>query len=192
MGVRVNFKFKGDLKNLQKFINNFAERYEARVGVFGDKSKRLNDDLSNADILLIHEQGVVSKNIPKRSVFNGLNLQSDQLNSDIKKILKAALIKNESLSKVYFKIALVMLIICKEAFDTEGYGTWPPNTPKTIQNKLSKVNSKKRNEAQIITLVDTGALERSFSFKIQKMPRNEIIGNIKLNINQFKINSMKL
>lgn len=192
MGVKINFKFKGDLKNLQKFVNNFSERYEAQVGVLGDKSKRLNDDLSNADILLIHEQGVISKNIPKRSVFNSLNLQSAKLNADIKKIVQAASAKNEPLSKVYFKIAVVMLIICKEAFDTDGYGTWAPNTPETIQKKLSKVNSKKRNNAQIITLVDTGALERSLSFKIKKMPGNKAIQNIGLRINQLKTNSIKL
>ena len=170
MSARFTFKFKGDTKNLDNLQKQWKQKYQAQVGVIGKTSAR-NDDsgLTNADLLLIHEFGVISKNIPRRSVFDSLNIKQKLLVNEINKIVKYAILHNEPIYNVYFRIALVMLEICKEAFYTDGYGTWQPLSPQTIANKLKDVTPKNKNKAQIFPLIDTGALFRAFTFRVKRM-----------------------
>jgi hypothetical protein len=74
-----------------------------------------------------------------------------------------------------------MLNVLKGSFDTEGYGTWQPNTPQTIEKKLSKVKNGNKDIAQIITMVDTGALERALTFRVvqsKKLQNTKKIKNL--------------
>ena len=162
------FNFKMVHKNpkqLQNLQANFKKKYQAQVGVIGKTTARNdNSGLTNADILLVHEYGSLTKNIPRRSVFESLNIEQKQLINNIKKIIASDIRNKKDIYDTYFKIALVMLDICKEAFYTEGYSTWAPLKPKTIENKL-----KGDGEAQIFTLVDTGALLNAFTFRVKKI-----------------------
>lgn len=171
MAVNGVFKIKkNDFTGLNKLASIFqnAKNYKAQAGILGNTTRRVEGELTNAEIALIHEEGVVSKNIPKRSIFNSLNIQIKELETGVEKIATETIAKQEPIFNAYFKIALLMLKICKEAFDTEGHGTWTPNTPATIKRKLAKVNPKKRANAQIITMVETGALERSLTSRVAK------------------------
>lgn len=171
MSVKGVFKIKkNDFTGLDKLASNFqnAKNYKAQVGILGNTTKRVEGELTNAEIALIHEEGVASKNIPKRSIFNSLNIKIDELENGIDKIATETIAKEEPIYNAFFKIALLMLKICKGAFDTEGYGTWAPNAPSTIEKKLAKVDPKKRAEAQVITMVETGALENSLTFRVVK------------------------
>jgi hypothetical protein len=171
MAVKGVFKIKkNDFTGLNKLAlySQNAKNYKAQVGILGNTTRRVEGELTNAEIALIHEEGVISKNIPKRSIFNSLNIKIDELKSGIDKIAKETIAKQEPAFNAYFKIALLGLKILKGAFDTEGYGTWLPNKPATIKKKLAKVNPKKRAEAQAITMVETGALENSLTFRVVK------------------------
>ncbi len=162
------FNFKMVHKNpkqLQNLQANFKKKYQAQVGVIGKTAARNdNSGLTNADVLLIHEYGSITRNIPRRSVFESLNIEEKQLINNVKKIIASDIKNDKDIYETYFKIALVMLEICKEAFYNEGYGTWSPLNPKTIENKL-----KGNSDAQIFTLVDTGALLNAFTFRVKKI-----------------------
>lgn len=190
MSVKGVFKIKkNDFKGLEKLASTFqnAKNYKAQVGVLGNTTNRVDGELTNADIALVHEEGVVSKNIPKRSIFNGLNIKIDELRTGIDKIATHTIAKQEPVFNAFFKIGLLGLKICKGAFDTEGYGTWAPNAPSTIKKKLAKVNPKKRAVAQVITMVETGALENSLTFRVVKKRINPTTKQVEWT-NNFKKN----
>lgn len=176
MSAKGTYKMKANFDGLKKLEQAFtdAKNYKVQVGVLGNTTRRVEGDLTNADILLIHEQGVVSKNIPKRSVFNSIEIKKTDINADIGKIVSAMLKNQEPVFNAFFKIGLVVLKTLKGAFDTEGYGTWMPNAPATIKKKLAKVKGKNKAIAQVITMVDTGALERSLTFRVLKKVKSKI------------------
>jgi hypothetical protein len=170
MSASYNFKMNLKTPNLDKLALKYKEKYQAQVGVIGDKSKREEKDgLTNAELLLIHEKGSFTKNIPRRSVFESLNTNKDELSKDIKMIVSNDIKRNNPIYETYFKIALSMLDICREAFFTNGYGKWPPLKQKTIDNKLKKVSKKNKGNANMLTLVDSGSLLNSFTFRVKKM-----------------------
>jgi hypothetical protein len=161
---------KVDTSELQKFQSRFEKKYQAQVGVIGDKSQR-NDSggLSNADILLIHEYGSITRNIPRRSVFESLNIKRKELADKIKKIVASDIKNKKPIYDTYFKIALEMLDICREAFFTNGYGTWEPLKPETIDRKVNQVSKEYQSVAKIYTLIDKGFLLQSFTFRVKRI-----------------------
>lgn len=168
MSASFNFKLKFNVKELERLQVNVKSKYQAQVGVMGNTTQRGDQKgVTNAEVLLVHETGSITKNIPRRSVFESLNINQDVIMQDIKKIIANDIRKGNPIYETYFKTALVMLEICKEAFFTNGYGTWEPLKQKTIDNKLSKV--KNRGSAQLFTLVDEGFLLNAITFRVKKV-----------------------
>ena len=125
--------------------------------------------MSNADILLIHEYGSITKNIPRRSVFESLNIKREELANKIKTIVANDIKNGRPIYDTYFKIALEMLDICREAFFTNGYGTWKPLKQSTIDKKINQVSKEYQSVAKIYTLIDQGFLLQSFTFRVKRI-----------------------
>lgn len=129
-------KITSNLKGLEDFVA-FMKDHRARVGVLGDKAQR-NDDspLNNAEIGLINFTGSVTKNIPPRDF---LIFPLEYKRREITKKLggndvKAALMRGDF--KLVFKLlGIIGEGICKEAFESGGYGQWARNAPLTIAIK---------------------------------------------------------
>lgn len=170
MTAKPFFKFKYDFSKLERFLSKVDDlgSYKVQVGIVGDKSQRKEGDISNADLVMIHEHGVISRNIPRRSIFDSLKIKRKSLAEDIDKIFKATVLNSQPVYNAYVKTGIAMLNIVKGSFDTEGYGKWQPNALSTIKKKLSKVPLSKQAMAQIITMVDTGQLERALTYRVLK------------------------
>lgn len=151
---------KKNTKNLDNLQKELKRKLQARVGVLGDSALRQDESgLSNADLLLIHEKGVLSKNIPRRSILeNSLKVKEKDLikaiNQITKNILKSG---NYNLYNAYLKISFIMLDIVVSSFDNGGYGTWQALSQKTIDNK-----------GREDILINTGALRNSITADVKE------------------------
>lgn len=166
-------KVKFDISKLLHLQKSLKVRYVARVGILGQKAKGRKEvaisksgkrspgkslsELSNADIGLIHEKGVKSKKIPRRSFLE--YPLTTKLPAAMNKVGKALMddLNSENLEKTYKQLGLVGEGIVLKAFGTRGYGTWPKNSPATIARKGSSQ-----------PLIDTAQLRKSISSQVVK------------------------
>ena len=113
------------------------KNYAARVGILGDKNKRDDTTLTNAEIGAVHEFGSLSRNIPKRS-FIRMPLEV-KLPDWIKRHGDDYFYFAErgALEVFYEGLGLDAEVMIAEAFETGGFGTWKPDSPQTIKRKGS-------------------------------------------------------
>lgn len=180
--VNVSFKFKlnSNLKKLEDLNKNLKQQYVTRIGVLGDKAAREEEGSnspSNADILLVHETGSFKKNIPRRSVFESLNIKKNDLMKEINGIVDNGLKHNVPMKKIFSEVGIEAWNICQKAFDNGGYGTWPELTEKTIQERikknsgnadLKKPRKKGFGNNDLAILVDSSQLKTSIVWDVVK------------------------
>lgn len=99
-----------------------------RIGVLGGKSAR-EGELSNAEIGAIHETG--AGNNPVRSwLAMPLTLKFNEYLENAKLFDKAAIaeiIKTKSVLGLTRRVLIVAETIVQDAFDSGGFGEWPPS-----------------------------------------------------------------
>ena len=142
---------------LENIIKGMKKNYAARVGILGDKNQRDETSLTNAEIGAIHEFGSLSRNIPKRS-FIRLPLEV-KLPEWIKKhgddYFEFA--EGGRLDLFYEGLGLDAEGMIAEAFETSGFGTWAPDSPRT---------KKKYPTPDPKPLIDTSQLRNSISSEV--------------------------
>jgi|AntAceMinimDraft_6_1070360.scaffolds.fasta_scaffold00196_19 phage gpG-like protein len=145
-----------DTKTMVKIEKMFGQDFpQILIGIMGEKAQRKDEDkLTNADIGLVHEFG--TENIPQRS-FLMLPLQ-EKFDQYVKKsgimsknTLKE-IVKEGGLESLAKKLALIAERVVLDAFDTGGFGQWPPS------------NMKNKKVQQ--TLVETQQLRDSITTKV--------------------------
>lgn len=173
--VQIDFNLNG-LDKLRKEVGN---SYRARIGIIGDKAAQehtlqqngerkkfrttggINKTtqaavLTNADIGVIQMFGSITGNIPPRD-FLFMPIQSHS--KDILKAMTGQSVKQAVMAgefkKVYGLLGAAALKWVLLAFETSGFGQWPPNTPATIDKKGSAK-----------PLIDTGQLRRAITFDV--------------------------
>ena len=125
-----------DLQRMNDLIEGLKRRASIQVGVFADKSARTDGGLTNAGLAAIHEYGSAEHNLPPRSMLRV------PIGEHIKEIMepikgKAVLmLKSGSLLNLYKTIGIAAEKVVLGAFETGGYGKWPPLTYKTLLEKL--------------------------------------------------------
>ena len=160
-----------DLAPLNKFAKAISKKYRTKVGILGRKSMRKDEGPNNATILLQHEYGVFSKNIPMRSFLRmPLATRANQILRDLSKGTLKLLAKGN-----YYQVFVNLGIKCEDAiqkaFESSGWGAWAPNKRSTVLRKTPMSLRKKlaREGKPIIgkPLIDTAQLRRSISSKAE-------------------------
>ena len=130
-----------DTKELDKLVKKLKTSLPSiKVGILGQKTERVNNEKTNAEIGLKHEFGI---GVPVRSFLRMPLIEN--LDKELEKIDK----KNIEPEDLPYTIGHVAQTIVKQAFDTGGFGQWKPS---------------KKEEGK--TLIDTGQLEQSISYEI--------------------------
>jgi hypothetical protein len=147
-----------------------GSKYIARVGIFGGggdhkqvvtkvrksgKAVRVvtsvSSGMTNADIMVVHEFGSETNNIPPRSA---LRMPLEYKKRDLVKFLGSDRVKTEieagNIRKVYKMMGVFGEGVVDEAFATRGYGMWADNAEETKKRKGSDM-----------PLVDSGQLARA-------------------------------
>jgi hypothetical protein len=151
-------RVKLDMDQLEKIQSTLLARYITRVGVLGSKTNRRGRAVNtNAGIGLLHEKGSLSLRIPRRSFLEmPLILKSEELMKSRDALWDEFFVSEEHtharLRTAYKKLGVIAENIIQKAFETGGYGQWPPDAPSTIRRKGSSA-----------ILIDTAQLRKSIS-----------------------------
>jgi len=149
----------------KRLLAGLGAGYVTKVGVLGRKASR-KDEMSNADIGLVHEKGSYSQKIPRRSFLEmpltlkhkEIFLKKKQFYSEvIQKILKGES-PETAWKQAYTKLGIAGEAVVQDAFETRGFGNWKENRPKTILRKKGKDSP----------LIDTAQLRKSITSKVDK------------------------
>ena len=163
----------GDFDGLNNLVKMLGAKLVVKIGIFGQKGRarkeasekmtkggtrrpgKTDASVTNAEIGAIHEFGSITRGIPARSFLRmPLHRRAQTLVKRFSVIFRAAAAKGD------MKKALTLLgIACENeiqrAFETHGWGTWPPNSPKTIERKGSAS-----------PLIDTAQLRRAIDSRV--------------------------
>jgi hypothetical protein len=138
-----SIKTEVDLSGLENFLKTIREPYKTKVGVL--------DNTEEATIGATHEFGSVKKNIPQRSFIES------PLKKHLFEKLKQQKFDLDNMRSNYVKLGVLAIQAIQEAFESSNDGEWQPIKQETADRKGS--NS---------TLIDTGHLRKSISYKIEK------------------------
>jgi len=148
---------KCDFSKLNAFVKGISGRSSVKIGIFGNKTKRKEGALTNAEVGAIHEFGSFSRGIPPRSFLRlPLFQKSDKIVAEASHGSLKRLADGDIVGLLKrFGIACENAI--QEAFASAGFGSWAPNAPSTIKAKGSSA-----------PLIDEGELRRSIASKVER------------------------
>lgn len=147
---------KSDFRKLNTFIKGLSDRHIVKVGVLQRKNHRDDDpSVGNADLGAIHQFGTHDGRIPAR---DWLMMPIRKNNTKI--LLASSKGAAEEIAAGQLVLVLKRLgINCEkninQAFETEGYGTWPANADSTVAKKGSSA-----------PLIDKGHFKRSVTSEV--------------------------
>lgn len=144
---------KADFSKLEKLLKELKSPYKTQIGVFSEATAPDGEKIASygAD----NEFGVITRRIPERS-FIRMPLTTRQ--DDIKKAVFRRAGKNledADIRQIFEDIGFAGEAIIQEAFDTRGFGAWPPNAPETVFLKGSDA-----------PLIDEGHLRHAITSKV--------------------------
>lgn len=133
-----------DIKNLEQLLKALKGKIPiARVGILGDKNPRTGGGAGNATIGAAHEFG--TSTLPERS-FLRVPI-SDQLSKRLEssgafdKDVLAEVIKLGNITPWLKKVAVLAEGIVADAFDSGGFGKWPPSDMRRKQNQQTLIET---------------------------------------------------
>lgn len=145
--TKIEFNLKG-LENLKKEV---GDTYRARVGILGSHAAREEGPIDNATLGIIQMFGSFKKNIPPRDfLFMPIYSHAREITNAMKAASITKAIAAGDIKKVYNLLGAAALEWVLKAFETSGFGQWPPNAASTIARKKSDR-----------PLIDTGQLRRA-------------------------------
>ena len=154
---------KSDFTKLNDFIRGLegAGKYQVNVGIMGNKNAR-NDGAgsTNAEIGAKHEWGSFSDRIPKRSF---LRMPIFDKQAEIEAELKAKSGKDilaGNIKKVLADLGTIAEGIIGDAFQTGGFGKWPPLAPYTIEHKIDHNPQQLVNTRQLSRAITSEVVEK--------------------------------
>jgi hypothetical protein len=153
-----------------------------RVGIFGDKGARKDEQsgMTNAEIGFIHEMGSIQRNIPRRSfLWDTFSGHGKRIMLELKPLVEN-LFKKGKVDDYLKRVGVASVSLVQEAFQTSGWGAWPPNAYSTILRKLRKgiksLGKRRQMAAEVIhegaghakPLMDTNQLFHSIDYRVVK------------------------
>jgi phage gpG-like protein len=155
-----NVKIDFNIDGLERIRKNLEEsKLTAKLGIFGDKNKR--DDktgTTNAYIGALHEFGVLTKELPRRSfLLDPLTIKGKELTKETGKIIDKYIDEEGGIEKILELVGIYGESIVQEAFESGGFGAWQP---------IKEATTNKKGSSQI--LIDSSELRRSVISKVEK------------------------
>ncbi len=139
-----------NLLPLEKLLKGIKNIPKVTIGIV--------DDSRNATVGAYHEFG--TSRLPARSFLRVplMTMMKKKIDDDLKfsRDELDAMVKEGNLKILSQEIGQLALEVVHEAFDTNGFGQWPPDKPSTIEHKHSDQ-----------VLVETGQLRDSISVVVQ-------------------------
>ena len=152
--VTLNLK---PLQALRKELKR-ADRRSVQVGIFKEHNARADGDITNSEVAFKNELGSRAENIPTRSFIRmpiGAKLP-EELRNNADFIFKP-LMEEGNVEQVLERVGFQAEAVIQDAFDTQGFGTWPPNSTMTAEIKGKNT-----------PLIDTTQLRRAVSSRVAK------------------------
>jgi hypothetical protein len=151
----------GDFSRLNKLIEELGKDYYVDIGILGESNETEEGGKTLAGIGAVHEFGTDkagrgnSVSIPERS-FIRMPLESGQkaIEEKIEPKMQSH-IEQGNIKGIFKLIGMAGEERIQEAFETRGFGTWPPNAPATIKAKGSDA-----------PLIDDGDLKKAIMSKV--------------------------
>lgn len=172
----VNIDPKAVVK-LTTFAKCVSDKLAVDVGIMGGKNNRKDGGVSNADVGFVHEFGTAK--IPKRSFLRmPLFLKSDEIMESVKGAGYLKKLGAGNMRAVLSDLGIACEGAIGEAFDSAGFGSWPPNAYSTILRKAKGSLMVRRQKAaedmfeggsHTSPLIATGQLRRSITSKVVKV-----------------------
>jgi len=148
----------GDFSGLEKLIKGLKGKHSVDIGVF--KDAKAPDGQSVAEYGAYNEFGSVSvpDRPPKRSFIRmPLELKQKEIASYVEGKAKEH-IKSGDIKAIFEDIGIAGQAKIQEAFDTNGFGTWPLNADSTIERKKGGDSP----------LIDKGLLRKSITYEVDR------------------------
>lgn len=147
-----------NIKGLEKIIKALKTDPRARVGVLGNKAARASSDGSenNATIGARHEYGTAKlkqRSFLRMPISRELNKEMER-SGLLDKTTLSEVVKEGTLVPWMRKVAILAEACVLRAFDTGGFGLWPP----------SDMTRKKNHQ----TLVETQQLRNSITWDVKE------------------------
>lgn len=150
------------------------EGYRVQIGLFGDKAVRKHEQtgMTNAEIGFVHEMGSHLRHIPRRSFLLDTFTQHSEKLMTVLKPQVDALFKKGKVDEYLKQVGVACTNLVVEAFETSGWGAWPPNAYRTLLQKLKGNIFKRRQLAAEVLyegathakpLINTGQLWQAIS-----------------------------
>jgi hypothetical protein len=162
-----------DVEKLSAIGDGFGQKLATQVGILGAKAHNRKEagamkkggghkitrdpsELTNAEIGLKHEKGSFSENIPRRSFLEMPLVTKANALLRIKDYLwRQFETGKRDYRTIYKQLGYMAEVIIQRAFATRGFGTWRPNSARTIEQKGSDA-----------PLIDTAQLRRSVTSRV--------------------------
>lgn len=138
------------LDGLEKLLKTLkAKPPTARVGILGSQARNGDTGLTNAEVGAFHEFGTAR--LPQRSflripISENLNKYLSRSGAFDKDTFKEVMATGSILPWLK-KVAAVAEQIVAEAFDTGGFGKWPPSDMRHKTNKQTLVETQQLRNA---------------------------------------------
>lgn len=166
----------GDFSKLEKLVKNLSKKYYVDIGILGESNKSEGGGLTTAGIGAVNEFGTDKAGrgkktvIPERS-FIRMPLETGQ--EDIEKALEPKIekmLEDGDIEGIFKLIGIAGEARIQEAFDTAGFGEWPPNSPVTIEGSTpdKEGNQFIKGKGSDSPLIDDGTLRKSITSKVGK------------------------
>jgi hypothetical protein len=152
---------RGDFSRLDKLVEELGKKHYVDIGILGESNETVEGGKTLAGIGAVHEFGTDkagrgnSVTIPERS-FIRMPLQTGQ-EAFARKIdpKVQGFVEQGDIKGIFKLIGAAGEGRIQEAFDTRGFGQWPPNAPSTIKAKGSDS-----------PLINDGDLKKAIMFKV--------------------------
>lgn len=148
----------GDFSQLEKLIKGLKEKHSVDIGVF--KDAKAPDGMQVAEYGAYNEFGslTVPNRPPKRS-FIRMPLEAKQ--GEIARYAEGRArkhVEEGDIKAIFEDIGIAGQAKIQEAFDTAGWGAWPPNADSTIARKRGGDEP----------LIDSGLLRKSVTYEVDR------------------------
>lgn len=153
--TKINYNLNG-LEEMRQAIGN---RYVARVGIINGKAGEIHDKskYTNAQIGEVQLFGSITNHIPPRDfLVMPLQIKGREFTASLGASSIKTAFENRQYKKVFTLIGVAAEAIVQQAFDTGGFGQWPPNAPATIR-------AKSRGKGATSILINTGQMRAAVS-----------------------------
>lgn len=145
----------GDFSKLEKLIKALKEKHSVDIGYF--KDAKTPEGESVAQYMAANEFGSIERKLPKRS---SIRMPLEAKQGDIALYAEGRArkhIEDGNIKAIFEDIGIAGQAKIQEAFDTGGWGAWPPDSDKTIARKGSDA-----------VLIDKGLARKAVTYEVDR------------------------